>query len=312
MRSAIMFSGQGSQNPGMGKELYDDQAVFRDIFDRADLALDFSVTTMCFGDDPRLNETQYAQPCILAHSIACYELLKSKGFNGDVFLGLSLGEYTALTAAGVFGFAEALRLVRKRGIFISEACATGDGGMSAIMGLSPELAEKACFDASDDRDLVSCANFNTPGQIVIAGSVNALGKAEKLCLDYGAKRALRLNVSGPFHTEYLRPAANKLKTELAKLKLGSPGKPVISNLTAREISGDIINNLIKHMVSPVRFEESVNYLISQGVDTFIELGPGKTLCSFVKKINKNLRILNIEDNASLENTLSLLGSDYEK
>lgn len=312
MSIVFMFPGQGSQATGMGKELYGAFPVFKDVFDRADEALGLSLTDICFSDNRsgELNDTEFAQPALLTMGMACFELLRERGFSADYALGLSLGEYTALTAAGAFTFEDAVRLVRRRGQIMKESILPGFGGMSAILGLENALCEKACVESSNEDSAVYCANYNTPGQLVISGELNALERAEKLCLEYGAKRAVRLNVTGPFHTKHMLTAAEKLAKELAALTIREPEIRVISNVNGKAYpSRDAIApSLFTHMVSPVRFEQSIRFLLEErGANTFVELGPGRSLSAFVKKIDKSVVTLNIEDIKSFEATLAALG-----
>lgn len=302
MSIAFVFSGQGSQKAGMGKELYDSYQVCREVFDLADRILDFPVSKICFEEDPRLNETEYTQPAILTMSIACMRLMEQSGINGEYFAGLSLGEYSALVASGAISFEEALVLVRKRGRFMTEAVPAGVGAMSAVMGLNREEVSKACELAGGQ---VYPANYNMPGQIVIAGEKEAVERAEKEAEKLGAKRMTRLNVSGPFHTPMLEPASRRLYEELNKIVFKPMKRPVVTNLTGDFIpdESEIIPTLTKQVISPVEWEKGIGRLIASGVDTFIELGPGKTLCSFIKKIDRQVKTYNIEDIKSYEKTL---------
>lgn len=313
MKTAFIFSGQGSQYAGMGKELYDSYDCVRDIFDRADKALELSLTDMCFGEDERLNETEYTQPALLTMSYAIYALMSEKGVKADYLAGLSLGEYSAHTASGTFGFDEAVTLVRKRGKFMTEAVPKGEGAMCAVLNLDAQSIQTACDEVSAvGRCMI--ANYNAPGQIVIAGDKAAVERASELVLEKGAKRAVMLNVSGPFHTSLLKPASDKLGAELDKIELKPMNIPVITNLTAEVVkdSGEVRDILVKQVMNPVRWEQSVYKMLELGVDTFIEMGPGRTLSSFVKKAAKQagaegVSIYNVEDIKTLEKTLGGLG-----
>ncbi len=307
MKVALMFGGQGAQYAGMGKELYDNFDICKNIFDRADNALDFKITDMCFGENDDLNKTEFTQPAILTLSTAVFELMKEKGLKADYAAGLSLGEYSALVASGAFNFDETVALVRKRGKFMTEAVPVGVGAMSAVLNLDADKIAEACNEASSVGK-VMIANYNAPGQIVIAGEVDAVAKAEELVLEKGAKRAVRLNVSGPFHTSLLKPASDRLNEELQKITINDMDFPVITNLTGDIVlKENIIDTLTKQVMNPVKWEQTVRRFIELGVDTFVELGPGKTLSSFVKKVSKEVSIYNVEDLKSLEKTCKGLG-----
>ena len=307
MKIALMFGGQGAQYSGMGNELYDNFSVCRNVFDSADEVLDFKVTDLCFGDNDDLNKTEFTQPAILTLSAAVYELMREKGLKGDYAAGLSLGEYSALVASGALDFKEAVTLVRKRGKFMTEAVSPGVGAMSAVLNLSADEVEKACEDASDFGE-VMIANYNAPGQIVIAGEAKAVEKAERLVIERGAKRAVRLNVSGPFHTPLLKTASDKLSLELKNVKINDMKFPVITNLTGDiMLKENIADTLTKQVMNPVKWEHTVRKFIELGADTFVELGPGKTLSSFVKKVSKEVAVYNVEDLKSLEKTCKGLG-----
>lgn len=308
MKIAFVFSGQGAQYPGMGKELYDNFDVCRNIFDKADKALDLKISDICFTENDKINETEYTQPAILTMSIAVFELLKEKGIKADFLAGLSLGEYSALVAGGAFDFEQTVKLVRKRGKFMTEAVPKGQGAMSAVLNLSADLINETCEEVSA-FGRVMIANYNAPGQIVIAGDTSAVAEAEKIVIEKGAKRAVRLNVSGPFHTSLLKPASDKLDLELNNISINEMNTPVLTNLTGDVIdSKDSIHNiLIKQVMSPVKWEQSVLKMIELGADTFIEVGPGKTLSSFIKKISKDVKVFNVEDIKTLEKTCKGIG-----
>lgn len=312
MKTAFIFSGQGSQYTGMGKELYDNFECVKAVFDKADSVLDFKVTDMCFGEDERLNETEYTQPALLTMSYAVYKLMSEKGLKPDYVAGLSLGEYSAHAVSGTMSFEEAVKLVRKRGKFMTEAVPKGEGAMCAVLSLEAEKIQEACNEVSEiGRCMI--VNYNAPGQIVIAGDKEAVEKAAELVKEKGAKRAVMLNVSGPFHTSLLKPAADKLNEELSKIELSNMTVPVITNLTAEivEDKSQVVDILTKQVMNPVKWEQSVKKMIELGVDTFVEMGPGKTLSSFVKKAAKevgaDVAIYNVEDLKTLEKAIGGLG-----
>lgn len=312
MKTAFIFSGQGSQYAGMGKELYDNFECVKEVFDKADSVLDFKLTDMCFGEDERLNETEYTQPALLTMSYAVSRLMGEKGLKADYVAGLSLGEYSAHVASGTMSFTDAVVLVRKRGKFMTEAVPKGEGAMCAVLSLDAEKIQEACDEV---KEIGRCmiANYNAPGQIVIAGDKEAVEKAAEIVKEKGAKRAVMLNVSGPFHTSLLKPAAEKLNTELNKIELKDMNIPVITNLTAEivEDKSQVVDILTKQVMNPVKWEQSVKKMIELGVDTFVEMGPGKTLSSFVKKAAKEVgaevAIYNVEDLKTLEKALGGLG-----
>ncbi|MGL4790478.1 MAG: ACP S-malonyltransferase [Anaerotignaceae bacterium] len=307
MKTAFIFSGQGAQYVGMGKELYENFQVAKTVFDCADEALGFSIKDVCFNDEELLNKTEFTQPAILTMSMAVLKILEEKGIKADYMAGLSLGEYTAYVASGAFDFSEAVKLVRKRGRFMTEAVPAGEGAMFAIMGLDRDTVEKVCSQVMSSDGYVSPANYNAPGQIVIAGEASATEKAAQLLKEAGAKMTVKLNVSGPFHTKLLEPASVKLAKELENMEVSPMEVPVITNVTAQPVEKDeIIPILINQVMSPVKWEDTLNYLSSQGVDTFIEVGCGKALSGFVKRTLKGVKILNVEDMKSLEKTLASL------
>ncbi|MBQ9605191.1 MAG: ACP S-malonyltransferase [Firmicutes bacterium] len=308
MKTAFIFSGQGAQKAGMGKELYDNFDCVKKVFDKADKALGIKISDICFNEDARLNETEYTQPAILTMSVAVLELMKEKGLKADYAAGLSLGEYSALVASGVLDFEQAVCLVRKRGRFMTEAVPSGEGGMCAVLNLDAEKIQEACDEV---KNIGRCmiANYNCPGQIAIAGDVKAVEKAVELVLEKGAKRAVMLNVSGPFHTSLLKPASDKLAEELKNVDFHDMQIPVLTNLTGDLVPSkdDIEGILIKQVMNPVKWEQSVRKMLELGVDTFVEMGPGKTLSSFVKKITKDVAVYNVEDMATLEKAIGGLG-----
>ena len=307
MKIAFVFPGQGSQYVGMGKDLYENSAIARRIFEEANDVLGYDLKKMCFeGPEDELKITYNTQPAILVVSTACWSMLKERGISPAAVAGHSLGEYSALVAAGALSFAKALELVRKRGRFMWE-CAPSSAGMAAILGLTGDLVQKAC-DESSPVGVVEIANFNCPGQIVIAGEESALQKAMELCKDHGAKRVLPLQVSGPFHSSLMSEAANKLAVELRQVEISQPACPLISNVTAdaAESPEEIRKLLEKQVDSSVRWEESIIKLSSMGIEGYVEVGPGKVLTGLGKKIIKDGKFFNVEDIESLEKILDNL------
>lgn len=307
MKTAFLFSGQGAQYVGMGKELQEQYVCAKEIFQRADDALGFSLSDICFKQEEKLNQTEFTQPAILTMSIAALSCLTEKGIKPDYVAGLSLGEYSAYTASGVFSFEDAVKLVQKRGRFMTDAVPEGKGSMYAIIGMEREQVENICKEYSQ-YGFVTPANYNAPGQIVIAGEAEITAKAAKAAKEKGAKIVSKLNVSGPFHTSLLKPASDKLAKELEQLQLHTMNIPVITNVTGQKVESneDIIPLLIKQVMSPVKWEETILTLSQNDVDTFIEIGPGKTLSGFVKRTIKGATILNVENLKTLEKTIEKL------
>lgn len=298
---AFIFPGQGAQYVGMGKEIAAEYKSASDIFDAATAALGFDIKEMIFnGDDETLKITENTQPTILTTSIACMQPLLEKGIKPDFVAGLSLGEYAAHVVAGTISFKDAVALVKKRGKYMQEAVPVGVGAMAAIIGLQNNDVIECCKEASQ-IGIAEPANFNCPGQIVVAGEVAAVEKVTELCKAKGAKRAMLLPVSAPFHCSLLKPAGEKLAIELANITLNDIKIPVVTNVTAEGITDkNIVKDLlVKQVSTSVLWEKCIRTMLEQGVDTFIEIGPGKVLSGFVKKVSKDVKVLNVEDLESL-------------
>lgn len=300
----FVYAGQGSQVVGMGKSFYDNYQLAKDVFDQIDLDID--VKKLCFeGPIEELSKTSNTQPCMVAVAVVATKLLKENGINPDYVAGLSLGEYSALNAAGVLDEQTAINLVRFRGQAMEEAAAGIESKMIAIIGLDRDLLNEAVNEASE-LGVVSIANYNCPGQLVIGGEAKAVTKASELALEKGARRAIPLNTSGPFHTKLLEAASVKLKERFETVTFNEMKVPVIFNSTAKELAEDttVAKMLEKQVMSSVYFEDSIRYMIANGVDTIIEIGPGKVLSGFVRKIDRKIKTYQVEDQASLEKTLA--------
>lgn len=301
-KTAFLFAGQGAQYIGMGKELYENFSTCREVFEEASESLSLNLSSLIFqGTKEELDLTENTQPAVVTMSIAAWKALSGYDIVPDVVAGLSLGEYSALTASGVFALSQVVPLVRKRGRFMQEAVPEGIGKMCAILGLAEDKIREVCQEAQP-FGIVEPANFNCPGQIVIGGEINAVNAAAKLAKEKGAMKTIDLSVSAPFHTSMLKPAADRLQTELNLISLGAMKTPVICNVNANYIEGteQIKELLYRQVMSSVLWEQTIRRMIADGVTNFIEIGPGKTLSGFVKKIDRGLGIYNVEDIASLE------------
>ena len=298
-KTAFLFAGQGAQYLGMGRELYDQYAIVKETIDQASQVLEYDLRDLIDNDETKLNQTRYTQPAILATSVAIYRLLKEKVYQPDMVAGLSLGEYSALVASGALNFEDAVVLVAKRGAYMEEAAPAGSGKMVAVLNTPVEVIEQACKEASQ-LGVVTPANYNTPSQIVIGGEVVAVDRAVELLQEAGAKRLIPLNVSGPFHTGLLESASQKLAQALEDVEFNDFACPLVGNTEAKIMEKERIAELLTRQVKePVRFYESIAVMQEAGVTRFIEIGPGKVLSGFVKKIDKTAQLANVEDQASL-------------
>lgn len=303
-KTAFVFPGQGAQAVGMGKDAYDAFDRSRSIFEQADQALGFSLSGIIFeGPEESLKQTANTQPALLTVSVALLEALEGKGLKPDYVAGHSLGEYSALVAAGVLSFEDAVRTVRARGEFMEQAVPSGQGAMAAVLGAEREALASLCTAITAEGAAVELANVNCPGQIVVSGTAAGVqAVVERGREEAGAKRVIPLEVSGPFHSSLMKPAAEKLAGALSELALQDASVPVIANVTAAEVTAaDEIRDLLARQVySPVLWEDSIRYLIGQGVDTFVEIGSGTVLAGLIKKIDKNVRVIPVNGIDSLE------------
>ena len=307
---AFVFPGQASQYPGMGKELAEKHPAARAIFEEADEALGFSISKMCFeGTEEDLKLTENTQPAILTVSVAVFRVLAEKGLKPDYVAGHSLGEYSALVAAGALKFADAVKLVRNRGKYMQAAVPAGVGAMAAIMGLSPAVVVDVCKRAAEN-EICSPANLNSPEQTVISGHAGAIKRAVEIASQQGAKRAVILPVSAPFHCELMMPAQEKLENDLKKVEFSALRVPLVTNVDADTIeSGEAAcSALVRQVTMPVRWAESVRLLIDEGVNTFVETGPGRVLSGLLRQIERSVATLNVEDEKSLAATVDKIAA----
>lgn len=307
---AFIFPGQGSQSPGMGRDLAEQSRAARRVFEEADAALGFSISELCFnGPAEKLQLTENTQPAILTTSIAALRAVEEAGVSPKpgFVAGHSLGEYSALVAAGALSLSDAVRTVRARGRYMQEAAPVGSGAMAAIMVADLGDIMEACNEAAQGG-VCSPANINSANQVVIAGDSAAVDRAIELLKERGAKRAIRLNVSAPFHCALMNPAQDRLAEDLEQLEFHDLSVPLVTNVDAAKITAgrDARDALVRQVSSPVRWHETVTYLVQQGVDTFVEVGPGKVLSGLVRQIERSARSLNVEDSTSLNATREAL------
>lgn len=315
-KTALVFPGQGAQYTGMAKDLYESFEVAKEVIDRADSLMDFDLISMMHDEDKKseLSKTENTQPALLTHSMAIMEILsKYESFKYDACLGLSLGEYSALTAANAMDFNDAVSLVRKRGLIMSNEVADEEGAMCAVIGVNRELIEECILKL--ESGTVEIANYNSPAQIVISGEKAAVEGAAVLLKENGSKRAIMLDVSGPFHSSLLKGAGEKLKLELDKVDMKEPSVDVVSNVDAsiHKDPDEIKSILVKQVYSSVLWEDSISKLIDEGFDRFIEIGPGKTLRAFIKKIaskkKADVEIINIDTAADVNAFIESIGGE---
>ena len=298
-KTAFLFAGQGAQYLGMARDLYDQYNVVRATYDEASQVLGYDIRNLIDREEEKLNQTRYTQPAILTTSVAIYRLLQEEGIQAAIVAGLSLGEYSAMVAAGALEFATAVALVAKRGALMEEAAPAGSGKMVAVLNADLATIETACQEASR-LGIVSPANYNTPSQIVIGGEVKAVDKAVELLKEAGVKRLIPLKVSGPFHTALLKPASDKLSKVLATVEFTDFKLPLVGNTEAAVMEKERIKELLtRQVMEPVRFYDSIARMQEAGVTKFIEIGPGKVLSGFMKKIDKTANVYQVEDAKSL-------------
>lgn len=308
MKIGLLFPGQGSQTLGMGKDLYDNFEEYRKVYDKVFEITGIDIAKITFEDEVLLNQTKYTQLAILTMSLAILEVLNKKvNLNEEYLAGLSLGEYSALIRSKSFSFEDGIKIVQKRGALMQDMCPKGDWAMAAVMGLDENQVNEVCNEITG---FVKPANFNTVGQIVVSGDREGINELMVKAREKGAKRVIELNTSGPFHTEKLTDAADALKNELDKININYPEKNVVKNIDGKIYNKeDNIREILKnHIISSVRFEDSINNMLENEVNTFIEIGPGKTLIGFVKRINKEVNLFNVNDVQSLEDLVKFINN----
>lgn len=309
MKTAFLFPGQGSQKVGMVQDLFENYDSVKALIKEADETLGFSISKMMFdGPDTELMKTEFTQPAILTASVAVWQVLKEHGLTPDIAAGHSLGEYSALVAAGAISFADAVHTVHLRGRFMQEAVPLGEGGMAAIIGSNPETIVKVCGEVSTEDLPVQAVNFNCPGQVVIAGATAAVEKACEALKEAGARRAIMLKVSAPFHSTLMEPAALRLKEVLDKIDIHDTAIPVVANVNAKEETkaDEIRKNLVDQAAHPVHWEESIRNMVAGGVDMTVEAGPGTVLTGFMKKIARSVPCHHAEDVATIDEVVAAL------
>lgn len=308
---AFLFPGQGSQQVGMGRDVIEQNEIAKAIYDQADTALDVSLSELILeGPEETLKQTANTQPALVTTSVALLKVLEAEGIKADMVAGHSLGEYSALVAAGALTYEEAVKAVRARGQLMENAVPNGEGAMAAVLGMARDALQTLVDAINEPGHEVELANMNAPGQIVISGSQSGVEKAAEQAKEQGAKRVIPLNVSGPFHSSLMKPAAEKMRAVLDNTYMNDAHIPVVANVNARETkdAASLKAQLIEQIYSPVLWEDTVRYMLDAGVDTFIEIGPGKVLSGLVRKVQRRVNMYAVEDMASLQKTVEKLKS----